>query len=273
MPTSMMEMRNSVASAVKDRIHLIATGGTIATFEDQVELTDFDDTMAGAQLLVVSGLNVGQVVRVISNSQSTGTLSVQPNFANPILPGDEADLFRLHNRGFRVREYRDGIRTVVGGRDYKNLREVVSIIYPPFDSGIATTRIPAHLEAVYAVQSQLSPDVVRDIRYSPWTNSNGWHVETATRQLTLSGSEARISHGTNLVILGYEVAPLPDLDTDLITLDEEWVRYSVIAHLCMNKSPVHDRWAIEAMQKAAAREPFVTPSLHSNTVFMRESTS
>ena len=60
----------------------------------------------------------------------------------------------------------------------------------------------------------------------------------------------------------------PEDDVDLIMIDEEYVRWACIAHLCMNKSPQHDRWAAEATTNMRNRESFATPILHRNTQFL-----
>lgn len=268
MPTTRMEMRNNVADAVKDRLHLVATTGSTTTFIDPVELTDFDNTLAGSHLLIVSGANAGRVVRVVSNSLSSYSLTFTPDLPDAIVEGDEADLFNISNKGFRPQQYNNAIKTIVGGRDYKNVRETSITLDTEFDADDPDYTLPDNFIAVYDVHVDLGYNIIRPIRWSSWRMGNGWFVDTASRVLSIWGSEGTLAHGGTLTIYGYEVQPVPEEDDDLIMVDEEYVRWACIAHLCMNKSPQHDRWAAEATTNMRNRESFATPILHRNTQFL-----
>lgn len=275
MPTTLKEMRNSVASAVKDRVSLIATGGSVSTLQDQLALTRFNDTLRGSQLYFSSGNNQGRLVTVISNNLNDSTVTFQPELDYPVQVGDRADLFNVMNTGFPFRDYDEAIRTVCSGRDRKNVKRS-TIDIPTWVSDTGALTIPDGLIAVYAVEARFNDagvDHVVDIPPARYRNSKGWFVEPATRQLVIGGSSRQVYDGDALTVLGYVPVGLPYEDADEILLDEEWVRFSAIAHLCMNRSGQHDRWAIEAMQKASAREAFVTPRIAPNTVWLLETTS
>jgi hypothetical protein len=272
MPTTMRQLRNNIADAAKDRLHLIATSGSTSTLIDPVELTDYDDTLAGSQLLFTTGSNEGAIVRVLSNSLSSTSLTFYPDVSNAVVAGDEADLFNISNKGFRVRQYNQAIQTVVGGRTYKNVVEA-TFSWEEFDADDATMDVSDAFIGIYDVQADLGYDIVRPIRWSPWNGGNGWWVDTATRTLRIGGSSAQISHGSTLTIHGYQAVNAPTADDDEIFLDEEYVRWACIAQLFMNKSPQHDRWAAEAITNMRNRESFVTPVLHRNTQFLNESSS
>jgi hypothetical protein len=268
-----MEMRNNVADAVKDRLHLIASAGSTTTFIDPIELTDFDDTLAGAQMLVTTGSNAGSVVRVVSNSLSAFSLTFTPDLPNPIVEGDEADLFNLSNKGFRVQQYNNAIKTIVSGRGYKNVVESSYTFDTEFDADDPDQVIPDSFIGIYDVHADIGYNLITPVRYTPWRMGNGWFVDTANRTLSIWGSQGTLIHGGTLTIFGYEAVEAPTTDDGQIFLDEEYVRWACIAQLCMNKSPAHDRWAAEAITNMRQREQFVTPILHRNTQFLTESSS
>lgn len=275
MPTTLQEMRNSVAGAVKDRVSLVATGGTDQTFQDVHGLVRFNDTLRGSQLYFSSGNNQGALVTVTANDLLGSTVTFQPALPYPVVAGDRADLFNVMNTGFPFRDYDEAIRTIVSGRRRKNVIRG-SVTIPTWNAQTGTFTVPEPLVAVYGVEAHFNDgydDHVVDIPPGRYRNTKGWFVEPATRQLSIGGSSRWDYEGDELNVLGLIARELPYEDSDEIFLDEEWVRFSAIAHLCMNKSSQHDRWAIEAMQKASAREAFVTPRIPPNTTWLLETTS
>lgn len=277
MPSTLREIRTAVADLLKDRMELIATGGSTSTFQDTIELVQFDDTLVGSQILIESGANAGQLRTVTANVLSTQTLTLAPVLGSAIVAGVEASLYNLHGHGFSVRRYNSTIKSIVNSRDYKNAVDASYTFADPYDSRDPVLEVPADFIGIYAVQVALASyhdeTIKYDIKKARYPNSNGWYLEPATRELSINGRERLMAHDGTVTLLGIEPHPAPVDDDDTISLDFEWVLYSVAAQLCANKSPQHDRWAVEFLQKAAGRESFVVPEINANLVYLPESSS
>lgn len=264
MPTTKQALRRKVALDLRDLIVVRATGGSTSSIEDEVQLTAYDNSYAGSDILITKSdpLNLGRVGRVLSSVLVTHSLTFTPELPVPIAKGDEAELYNILGNGYHLFDYNLMIETIVD--DVRDLyRKHASTVIPVYTLE-EPIPIPDDWIGVHTVRVR---GMGHTVKRSPYEGGNGWTANRGARTISLWGRSSQMASGNTVELEGFVRHPPLVNDSDLCYLDAEWVRRKVAAALASRRNDRSmDQWAAEWERMAAGREPAVQTPLPPNTV-------
>lgn len=270
MGTSRRQLRREISRGLKDLLTLTAADGSSDNkIVDPVELTDYDNSFAGSQVVCISSAhpgNVGKVSRVRGSSQIGNSLSIEPPMPDPIQTGDVFDMVNLRNRGFRVQDYNTQIEDVIQRFRDTAPREVHSAPFT-FNAREPFVPIPDDWMTVHGVTQHIQ-DFTRDIHASRYDGARGWRV-TNDRRIEISGQDRYDAHDTEVVVHGTVPHPPVVDDDDICHINPEFVSLTVRSELAtLRGDNSWNQWSVEWARMAAGARPATHYSFKVNTVFL-----
>ena len=230
------ELRRRVggASGLGDVVVLTAdAGSTDVTLIDLSHLTLPTGAYLGRELTMVDGLNSGELRRVSGNSELAHSLTVQPAYLFPILPGEEGELWNASGTGWHKEEVDSVLNDIITeARSGYWIPQLVNGEVT-FDQTNPYIAIPDSFSHVSGVGWQDGAGIWQDIGAANYSGGPGWYVEAGMGIIRLSGAAAASASNHVTQIRGY--GPLPELRTDdeRTPLNVEWLVKEAFARLLL----------------------------------------
>lgn len=226
--TTRATLRRNIADSLMDLIELEATAGSTTTFTDPLALLDTDHAFRGAEILVTSGANQGEVRRVYDSDEDSQTLTLTPALGTAVAAGVTAELYNLKSVGFRVDAYNRAVNRAILDAFPNNAMLVEDELADAFDADAGVVEIPAqfsHVSQVWYQDPSTGVWCEVPVALSGQLDQDGWAIRHGTLEVSIGGNAAADADGKTIRLVGYgQPAPLDD-DTDLTDTDPQWVQF------------------------------------------------
>ena len=231
------QLRRMVLAKVGDLVLTTATQDSgSSTWTDLDTLVGGDSgRYAGREMLMTAGTpaNIGQI-RYIAASSKQGTLQFSRALPFPVFAGDEAEIVNTRGGGFTFQEVHNALNHCLA---VANVTVPLVAEAGAFDVTGRTIVIPEMFQEIDTVQ-WLDPT---DTRSTGWqtlhsgrsAGYDGWYVDTASRELIISGRSGHMVNGMTVRIYGRGRAQPLVNDDDMIDVHPEWLVNAAAAFLLL----------------------------------------
>lgn len=226
-------IRRRIGRLFGDMLLLTATGnGTTTTFVDAINLARDDAIMVGRQLYFSGGTatNLGLTRRVTDNVKSTTTLTFTPAAAHTTATNDVAEIWNTREIGATLAEVHENINYAIA--DVADLATTAAAYEPgAFDYDDPVVSLPDDWLFFGGVS---------------WLDLTGvWHrigpadyrIDKVNRTVELRNRPRSLANGMSLRLWGYTIPGDLDADTDVTSVNPEWLAYQAAAKLALAIAP------------------------------------
>ncbi len=273
------DFRQRLALKLRDCLMCVGTqDGSTTTFFDERHLVDAYSGYAGSEAIFyeVSNLLLLNYDTVVTDSDPEfRSISFRPALPADTLAGDKLYLINVGGRGFTKQIYDEVIQNAVDNAwpDYKLKISVDSSANFDGDSPLIT--IPEQLNAVSGLSTLADVNTWREVPASRVGGSDQWgwgyRVDPSTRTIAVSSEYWQSNmNETSYRIAGYGRHPIPELETDLITIDRTWLMLECLSQMAERRagSREWENWAVEWGRQADQERARIMTPLKPNTVML-----
>ncbi len=229
------DVRAGVARLCQDWVRFEATSSSADTsvFFDNFTCYENDHHFRGSELWfdVDNGTaaNRGLKVRVTASSQNDLTLSLGSGLSAAPQLGDTAFAYNIGGKGERMATYDATINDVIAGLGRAAWIPYTEDLADAWDIAAPWVDIPVTFSAISGAQYYNTDNIWYDIP------SHAISVDIVQRKITFSRDYNFEADTKNVRLIGKQVHPALDLDTDLTSIGYEWLVNEVAAQILLNK--------------------------------------